>query len=396
MFSLIGATLELMPPSTCTGFDPFSGAAIELAYDRVITGIEHLLSPPAERLYIAPGWIDIQVNGFAGVDYCSPTAPQDQIARSIQALYSTGVTRFFPTVITGSFQAMTGALGNLARAKRGLPEGAAIEGMHVEGPHISPEDGPRGAHPVEWVRQPDIEEYKRWQDAAEGAIKLVTVSPEWPGTPAYIEHLVRDGVAVSIGHMNAGAAQIQDAVQAGATLSTHLGNGAHKVLPRHPNYIWEQLAEDRLAASFIIDGIHLSRTFTKVALRAKGIERSILITDAVMPAGCPPGPYKLGVVDVELSPDGSRVTLLGGTRLAGSVLRMDRGISNLIRTHGLTPAEAITMATRNPARIGRIAHRQRGLATGERADLVVFHIDADQNIVVEKTIVGGECVYSRN
>ncbi len=123
--------------STCTAFDITTGTAVELTFDRAITAVEHLLSPPAERLYVAPGWIDIQVNGFAGVDYCSPTAPQDQIARSIQALYSTGVTRFFPTVITGSFQAMTGALGNLARAKRSLPEGAAIDlgKGRVFGPH---------------------------------------------------------------------------------------------------------------------------------------------------------------------------------------------------------------------------------------------------------------------
>lgn len=382
--------------STCTAFDITTGTAVELTFDRAITAVEHLLSPPAERLYVAPGWIDIQVNGFAGVDYCSPASSQEEIARSIRVLYSTGVTRFFPTVITGSFEDITGSLRNLAQAKRTLAEGEAIEAIHVEGPHISPEDGPRGAHPVEWVRPPDIEEYKFWQDAAEGNIRLITVSPEWPGTPAYIEHVVREGVTVSIGHMNASAEQIQAAVSAGATLSTHLGNGAHKVLPRHPNYIWEQLADDRLAASFIIDGIHLGHAFMKVALRAKGIERSILITDAVMPAGCAPGFYKLGVVDVKLWPSGDRVTLRGGTRLAGSALRMDHGVSNLMKMLGLSPAEAVTMATRNPARVGRIAHRQRGLATGERADLVLFRIDDQHNILIEKTIVSGQCVYSRN
>lgn len=396
MFLPDGATLEFTTMSTCTGFDIMSGTAVEVTYDRAIIGVEHLLTPPADRVYVAPGWIDIQVNGFAGVDYCSHTASQEGIAHSIRELYSTGVTRFFPTVITGSFEDITGSLRNLTRAKATLAEGPAIEGFHIEGPHISPEEGPRGAHPVEWVRRPDIEEYKKWQDAAEGNIKLITVSPEWPETPAYIEHVVRDGVAASIGHMNATAEQIQAAVSAGATLSTHLGNGAHKVLPRHPNYIWEQLAEDRLAASFIIDGVHLTHTFMKVALRAKGIERSILITDAVMPAGCPPGPYKLGVVDVELWPSGDRVTLRGGTRLAGSALRMDHGVSNLMKMLGLSPAEAVTMATRNPARLGRIARRQRGLAAGERADLVLFRIDSEQNVLIEKTIVGGECVYSRN
>ncbi len=308
-------------------------------------------------------------------------------------MYATGVTRLYPTVITGSPERIVGALRNLRRAKESLPEGPAIEGFHVEGPHISPEDGPRGAHPQSAVRPPDIGEYRRWQDASNGLVRMVTVSPEWPGTPAYIEQLVRDGVVVSIGHTKATAEQIAEAVHAGATLSTHLGNGAHSVLPRHPNYLWDQLAEDRLAASFIVDGIHLPASFLKVALRAKGIERSILVTDAVMPAGCAPGRYRLGEVDVELHADES-VRLVGGTRLAGSALRMDRAVENLMKLAGLTLIEAIAMATRNPARVGRIAGRQRGLSPGERADLIRFSFDRAANrIEILETVVAGESVY---
>ena len=160
-----------------------------------------------------------------------------------------------------------------------------MDGFHVEGPHISPDDGPRGAHPQRWVRPPDLDEFRRWQDATDGRIRIVTLSPEWPEAPRYIEALVAKGVVASIGHTKATAQQIADAVSAGATLSTHLGNGAHPVLRRHPNYIWEQLAEDRLMADFIVDGIHLPTSFLKVALRAKGIERSVLVTDARSPAG---------------------------------------------------------------------------------------------------------------
>jgi N-acetylglucosamine-6-phosphate deacetylase len=246
-----------------------------------------------------------------------------------------------------------------------------MEAFHLEGPYISPEDGTRGAHPERWVRPPDLDEFHRFQDAARGNIRLVTLSPEWPGAPRFIEALVGEGVVVSIGHTRATSGEIAAAVSAGATLSTHIGNGAHPILPRHPNYIWEQLAEDRLAASFIVDGIHLAPSFLKVALRAKGLERAVLVTDAVMPAGCAPGEYKLGEVDVELHSDGS-VRLLGGTRLAGSALRMDRALQNVISIAGLSLREAITLATRNPARIGRIASRQRGLNPGERADLVRF------------------------
>lgn len=381
---------------TLTGVDVSTSSAVRLAFDRVIQSVDPLIGPAADLPFLAPGFIDLQVNGFAGVDYNSPATPHEEIARSIRALFATGVTRFFPTVITGDPNEMLGALRNLARARATLKEGAAMEGFHVEGPHISPEDGPRGAHPRQWVRPPDLEEFKRWQEAAEGAVRLVTLAPEWPGAPRYIEALVDQGVVVSIGHTMATSAQIQDAVRAGATMSTHLGNGAHAVLPRHPNYIWDQLAEDRLAAGFIADGIHLPASFLKVAIRAKGVERSILVTDAVMPAGCPPGRFTIGGVEIELHPD-NRVTLAGLDRLAGSALRMDRGIENLQRLAGLALVEALAMATRNPARVGRIAGRQRGLEPGERADVVEFRYDpASGSIEVLRTFLDGELVYSKN
>ncbi len=355
----------------CIGRDLATGAAIEVGFDNVIEAVDPAPTPAGEGRWLAPGWIDLQVNGFAGVDYCSPATPAEEIGRSIRAQYSTGVTRFFPTVITGTPDGMRGALRNLARARTSLPEGRAIEGFHVEGPHISPEDGPRGAHPRHCVRPPDIDEYRRWQEATDNGVRLVTLAPEWPGATRYIEALVREGVVVSIGHTQASAAQLSDAVEAGATMSTHLGNGAHLNLPRHPNYIWDQLADDRLTASFIVDGIHLPPSFLRVALRAKGIERSVLVTDAVMPAGCAPGRYRVGEVEVELHAD-DRVTLAGESKLAGSSLRMDRGLENLVKLAGLTLLEAVTMATRNPARAGRISGRQRGIVPGDRADLVEF------------------------
>ncbi|HLJ50454.1 MAG TPA: amidohydrolase family protein [Bryobacteraceae bacterium] len=377
----------------CNGIDAVSGENTQVSFNGVIDGVDTLLAQPEERIYLSPGFIDIQVNGFAGVDYNSPVASAEDIAHSIRCLYATGVTRFFPTVITGSPHDMAGALRNLAHARGVIHEGPAMEGFHVEGPFISPDDGPRGAHPKQWVRPPDLNEFHRMQDAAQDLIRLITVSPEWPETAHFIEEVVREGVAVSIGHTKAEAGQINDAVKAGATLSTHLGNGAHSVMTRHPNYIWEQLAEDRLAASFIVDGIHLGKSFLRVALRAKGVERAVLITDAVMPAGCSPGQYKLGEVDVELHPDGS-VRLLGGTRLAGSALLLDHAIGNVMRLTGVTLRDAITMATRNPARIGRIAKRQRGLAVGERADLVRFRYDDEaKEIHVLETFVDGERVF---
>jgi len=373
----------------CEGREVATGEHVVVEGDSVITHVNPSFSPgEQDDAWICPGFVDLQVNGFAGVDYNSPTAAVEEIGRSIRVLLSTGVTRFFPTVITGSPEDMLAALRNLAKARAALPEGPAMEAFHVEGPHISPADGPRGAHPARWVRPPDFDEFRRWQDATEGLVRLVTLSPEWPQAPGYIEKLMREGVVTSIGHTRATQEQIQDAVSAGATLSTHLGNGADAVLPRHPNYIWEQLAEDRLAASFIVDGFHLSDSFLRVALRAKGIERSVLITDAVMPAMCVPGPYKLGEVEVELKED-QRVVLRGGTRLAGSSLRMDRAVGNVMRAAGVSLIAAISMATTNPARVGRISGRQRGLKPGERADVVRFRL-VEGRVEVLETYVSGK------
>jgi N-acetylglucosamine-6-phosphate deacetylase len=275
-----------------------------------------------------------------------------------------------------------------------MPEAQAMEAFHVEGPHISPEDGPRGAHPREHVRPPDFQEFQRWQEAADGNIRLVTVSPEWDAAPDYIGQLVRSGVVASIGHTKATGEQIEAAVSAGATMSTHLGNAAHPTLPKTNNYIWQQLAEDRLSACFIADGIHIPAAFFRSAVRAKGAERSVLVTDAVMPATCQPGPYRLGQVEVELRADGS-VVMPGTTRLAGSALRMDAAVGNTVQMCQMGLRDAVTMATTNAARVGRIAGRQRGLTTGEKADLVKFSWDDTAcRLMVRQTVVSGNTVYS--
>jgi N-acetylglucosamine-6-phosphate deacetylase len=378
-----------------TGVDVSSGSSVEVTFGQTIDVVDHLIRPLSDGVFIAPGLIDLQVNGFAGVDYNSASSTPEEIALSIRAQFACGVTRFFPTVITGSPENMTAALNNLATARESIAEGPAMEAFHLEGPYISPQDGPRGAHPSRWVRAPDLDEFHRFQEAAHGNIRLVTLSPEWPEAPRFIQTMVENGVVASIGHTRASASQIADAVSAGATLSTHLGNGADALLPKTSSYIWDQLAEDRLAASFIVDGFHLPASFLNVALRAKGLDRSLLVTDAVMPAGCPPGRYQLGEVAVDLHADGS-VRLASGTRLAGSALRMDRAIANVMRVANLNLREAVTLATRNPARVGRIASRQRGLNPGDRADLVLFRLDESTGqLHVLETFLNGERVFER-
>jgi len=361
-----------------SGYDARTGEAIliETGRDGLIRHVDPLLAPnQAEEMWIAAGFIDLQVNGFAGVDFNSPSIPSkeashESTARAIRMIASTGVTRFFPTVITGAPDRMCAALRNLADAREILEFGNAMEAFHVEGPHISPDDAPRGAHPKEWVRPPDFDEFRRMQDAARGNIRMVTLAPEWPGAANYIDRLTSEGVVCAIGHTRATASQIHDAASAGATLSTHLGNGAGSKT-RTEEFITAQLAEPRLAASFIADGHHLPDDFLRRALATKGLDRSILVTDAVTPAMCAPGAYKLGNVNVTLRDDG-RVTLRDGDRLAGSALRMDRAIENVMRIADLSLAQAITLTTTNPARVGRVPARLKGLHRGERADIVRF------------------------
>jgi N-acetylglucosamine-6-phosphate deacetylase len=218
----------------------------------------------------------------------------------------------------------------------------------MEGPYISPDDGPRGAHPRQHVIPASIEDFKRRQEAAGGKIKLVTLAPEVPGAIELIEHLVKTGVRAAIGHTAASPEQIRAAVKAGATLSTHLGNGCAGQLPRHPNFIWEQLADDGLSASLIVDGHHLPRATVKAMVRAKSPRRILLVTDAVAAAGCPLGDYELNGMRVTLDKSG-KVFQPGTPWLAGSSLTLDCAITNTVKFTGLPLEEVLPMASTQPA-----------------------------------------------
>jgi len=225
----------------------------------------------------------------------------------------------------------------------------AIAGLHMEGPYISPEDGPRGAHQREHVAAASRDDFLRRQEAAGGQIKLVTLAPEAEGAMELIGHLVGWGIRAAIGHTAASPEQIREAVKAGATLSTHLGNGCAMQLPRHPNFIWEQLAADDLWASFIVDGHHLPPATVKAMVRAKRPPRTLLVTDAVAAAGCLPGAYELNGEQVVLSEDG-RVFQPGKPWLAGSAITLDRAVANTVKFTGLPLEEVLPMASSQPAK----------------------------------------------
>ena len=199
----------------------------------------------------------------------------DDVAAVVAVQYSQGVGRFCPTVTTGPFEVLRHGLATIAaacNAERAIAERVAA--IHLEGPYISAIDGPRGAHPEACCRPPDWDEFQRLQESADGMIRLVTLSPEYAEAPEFIRRAVAGGIVVAIGHTAADSSQIRAAVNAGARLSTHLGNGAHRMLRRHPNYIWDQLADDRLSATLIVDGHHLPPEVVKTFVRAKSPERT--------------------------------------------------------------------------------------------------------------------------
>ncbi len=348
-------------------------------------------------LRIAPGWIDLQINGYNGVDFNFPETTVEEIEAATRALKRTGVTAFCPTIITGSTEQIDKCISNLVRAAEQSTEVARSHpGIHLEGPFISPEDGPRGAHPREHVSPPDWDRFRRWQETARGKIGIVTLSPEWPEATGLIERLVEAGVIAAIGHTAASPQQIADAVRAGAKLSTHLGNGSHARIDRHPNYIWEQLATDDLWASLIVDGHHLPPSVVKCFLRCKTPGRTILVTDAIAAAGRPSGRYRLGAVEVELTPT-RRVCLPGTPYLAGSALEMQEAVAKTVAFSDATLDDALQMASGNPARILGLSDKYGSIAPGFSADLVLFDWD-DQttSLEIEATIVDGQIAYRRN
>ncbi|QUL52137.1 amidohydrolase family protein [Paenibacillus tritici] len=352
-----------------------SGLPVEVSItDGVIAKIVTLEENPLtlDWPWLAPGLVDLQVNGGWGLDLNTLPLRPETVSELSRRLLARGVTAYCPTLITNRAEALAQALSVIAEAMRTQPNAAGlIAGIHLEGPFLSPEDGPRGAHPREHICPPDWESFCRWQEAAEGQIRIITVSPEWPDAAAFISRCSASGVRVSIGHTAASPEQIREAVAAGAVMSTHLGNGTHLTLPRHPHYLWEQLAADELYGCMIADGCHLPDSLLKVILRMKR-SRAILVSDAVSLSGMAPGAYRLHIGgDVVLTAEG-RLHLAGNPQLlAGSAMMLADQVAYLAEA-GLAPLEeALDCASVHPARLLGLS-QAGGLTAGAPADLISF------------------------
>lgn len=309
-----------------------------------------------------PGLVDLQVNGFAGVDFNDAAITPAALEHALAALRRHGVTTCLPTLITAPEALLAGRLEALERAAAASPLARAmVPGWHLEGPFLSAEPGYAGCHDAAAMIDPDPALLDRLCRGRQRPILMLTLAPERDGAVATIAHAAARGMLVALGHTAASLAQLRAAIAAGARLATHLGNALPSPQPKFDNPLIAQLSEDGLAASFIADGIHIPEFALKVLLRAKTPSRAILVSDATAAAAAPPGLYDFAGMRIEHTSRGA-VHIPGTDRLAGSALTLDRGVANLIAWGLVEPAQAIAMASTQPAALLAPALAAHGLA----------------------------------
>jgi N-acetylglucosamine-6-phosphate deacetylase len=343
------------------------------------------------QVYLAPGLIDIQVNGYMGVDFSDQELTPAMLEEATRALWKEGVTTYLPTVITRDRERLARSFSLLAESMDNEVYGLSIPGFHLEGPYLNPAPGFRGAHPEQYIRPADWEEFSELQNIAQNGIRLITVAPEMEGAIPFIQQCKENGLVVSLGHHNAGPDVIDQAVQAGASMSTHLGNGCANEINRHHNPLWPQLSNDGLSISIICDGAHLTREEVRTFYKVKGNTGTILVSDALHFAGLPLGDYEEDGVTYRLTED--VVKFPSENVLAGAVLPISKGIGKLMEFTGCSLEEGIRMASTNPARLLGLDHLGE-IKEGLRADLILFTMENGAPDI-QKTILAGEVVFSK-
>ncbi len=343
--------------------------------------------------FVAPGLFDLQINGHSGVWFSDEALTVSDVLKALSPYSRFGVTRLCPTLITNSFEGLAAGFAAIRAACEREPwADRMVSGCHLEGPYISGEDGPRGAHPKQHVRPADWTEFQRLQEISGNRIRLVTIAPEVDGAIEFIRQAVAHHVVISIGHTAATPEQVRAAVDAGARLSTHLGNGAHALIHRHRNYIFEQLSDTRLTASLIVDGHHLPPSLVRTFIKVKSPKQTILTCDAAGWAGCPPGVYESKLGRSEILENGKLVVAGQHELLAGSAQETDVCVANVMEFAGVSLREAIDMTSKNPAKL--LDREVARLRRGSLADLVVFRVAPNkQRLDVEATVASGHLMY---
>lgn len=351
------------------------------------------LSDDSHRIFIAPGLIDNQVNGFAGVSFSfgGGELHTEDIVKATRELWKFGVTSYLPTLTTNSKELLLRNLSMLARTKNDPALHGSIPGYHLEGPYISPEDGYRGAHPLRYVAKPDWGDFMDFYEASDRNILTITLAPELDGSMEFIRKCSGLGITVAIGHHNASREVVDLAVMNGAKIATHLGNGCANMINRHLNPLWPQLANDQLAVSLICDGFHLRDEEIAVFYKVKGTEKTILTSDVTRFAALPPGEYKNEEGEIiELTSEGM-LRYPAQNVLYGSASPLIRGVSHIMKVTGCSMGEAVRMASTNPADLYNLSDRG-SIEPGKRADLILFEW-VNSEISIKKTYVNGELVY---
>lgn len=351
------------------------------------------LSDQNNKNYIAPGLIDNQVNGYNGVSfiYEGYELTGKDILNITKAIWKSGVTTYLPTLRSNPQDLLVKNISLLAKHKDNPALLGSIPGFHLEGPYISPVDGFRGAHALKNVRKADWTEFLEIYEASGKNILQVTLAPEVEGAMDLITRLRELNIVVAIGHTNANAQQITEAADRGAQTVTHIANGMGNTINRHNNPLWPQLSEDRLMISMIADGFHLLPEQIRVFYKAKGPGRTILTSDATRYAGLSPGKYLNAEGDTILLTADGAARYLSRNVLSGSAAPISKGIGNVMKATGCSLAEAIQMASTNPARLYNLSDRGE-VKPGMKADLILFTVD-DFKMDIKKTIISGEVVY---
>ena len=360
---------------TARRFDTWQPIRITLRNGRIASVVPLEISQDESRELpiVGPGLCDIQVNGFKGIWFSSETLTTAEVETVIHWYLERGITQCLPTLITNSAAAIEHGLATIRAARdRSLLLRQVIVGCHVEGPWISPVDGPRGAHPLEHIRPADFSEFCRWQQVSGNLVRIVTLAPEVPNAISVVKQIVKSGVRVSIGHTAATPAEIAASIDAGATLGTHLGNGCAGLIPRHHNVFWPQLADDRLTCSVIADGWHVPEAMLNCIVRCKSLDRLILTSDVSGFGGCPVGRYRTGAVEVEVLDDG-RIVVAGQTQfLAGSGVTTGDCVARFMSACNVPLHAAWNLASTKPATL--LDARSGFLQEGQSARLTVFRI----------------------
>jgi N-acetylglucosamine-6-phosphate deacetylase len=298
-----------------------------------------------------PGLFDLQVNGYAGVDFNDVSLAPDALDHALHAMLRAGVTRCLPTLITAAEPLLANRLAALDHAIRGSRLGPImVPGIHLEGPFLNPAPGYAGCHPAEAMVPADAALLERITAGIVTPIRLLTLAPERPAALPLVTWARQRGIVTAMGHTAADLDTVRRAAEAGVALSTHLGNALPQPQPKFLNPLIAQLAEDRLRASFIADGVHIPPHALGVLLRAKGLERCILITDATAAADTPPGIHEFAGMRILHAEDGSVREPEGGV-LAGSALCLDQAVRNVVGWGFASPEQAIAMASAHPARL---------------------------------------------